>query len=108
MIFPAGVRYRMGASTDAKFVSQEIRFFLIRVGRCEIGIDSAFAALNIASGLDSRINLILSEKGFLPGNFCHIRGIFPPGQGQFLQPAGSLSGVIEVKAHQLPVICKGI
>ena len=72
--------YRVGAASNAVFLSQEVRLLFGAVFLFEIGVDAPLAPFNIAAAGQGCGDLVLRNKPLHGGNLRHFGAVFPAGQ----------------------------
>ena len=96
--------YRVGAASNAVFLSQEVRLLFGAVFLFEIGVDAPLAPFNIAAAGQGRGDLVLRNEPLHGGDFCHFGAVLPAGQGQLPQTLLDFVRLVVVKAQQAPVL----
>ena len=96
--------YRMGASPNAVFFSQEVRLLFGAVFLFEIGVDAPLAARNITAAGQGRGDLVLRNEPLHGGDLRHFGAVFPAGQGQLPQTLLDIVRLVVMEAQQAPVL----
>jgi len=74
--------YRVGAASNAVFLSQEVRLLFGAVFLFEIGVDAPLAPFNIAATGQGRGDLVLRNEPLHGGDLRHFGAVLSAGQGQ--------------------------
>ena len=96
--------YRVGAASNAVFLSQEVRLLFGAVFLFEIGVDAPLAPFNIAAASQDCADLVLGNEPLHGGNLRHFGAVLSAGQGQLPQTLLDLMGLVKMEAQQAPVL----
>ena len=97
----------MGTAADSVFVFQKSHFFFCAVRLCEVGIDTAFAALHIPAACQSGVNFIFGDEHSQSGNLGHIRLVFASRQSQISKLFANNGDFVIVEAHEVTIFAVG-
>ena len=96
--------YRVGAASNAVFLSQEVRLLFGAVFLFEIGVDAPLAPFNIAATGQGRGDLVLRNEPLHGGDLRHFGAVLPAGQGQLPQTLLDIVRLVVMEAQQAPVL----
>ena len=99
---------RMGVTTGAVFVLQELNLLLLTMGREEVVVNAALASFKVTAARQLLIDLVIGDEVADDGHIRHIGTVLSAGKLQFLQLLQDAVEVMMLETHQAPILLEGV